>query len=73
MEKEKTKKRFFIARIEKATVLRKVAYNIEALSKTDALKKLDKFEYNYRDTIDTIQEEKWKPQQVIEIFEEKKL
>lgn len=65
----KTKK-FSITRVEKSTVLKRISYEIEALSKTNALKKLDKMEYKLRDTRDEIQEDNWVPQEIIEIIEE---
>jgi len=64
-------KKFFITRVEKSTVLKRVEYEIEALSKTDALKKLNKLEYKSRDTRDEVQEDNWLPQEIIEIIEER--
>lgn len=64
-------KTFFIKRLEKSEVLKRIGYKVSAKNKSAAIKKLNKMQYDSRDTIDEIQEDNWAPQKIIDIIEEK--
>jgi len=63
-------KNFSVIRLEKSVVLKRIGYEILATNKKDAIKKLGEMQYAYRDTIDEVREDYWKPLQILDIQEE---
>jgi hypothetical protein len=63
-------KRFYITRLEESRVLKKVEYEIIAPNKRKAIKQLNRMEYVLRDTADEIQEDDWKPREIISVEED---
>lgn len=62
-------KEFYIIRVEESRVLKRIQYNIIASNKREALQKLNRMEYISRDTMDEIEEDEWKPKEILSIEE----
>ena len=64
-------KLFSIVRLEESTVIKRITYDILAPNKNIAVKKLKNMDYEIRDTVDEIQEDNWKPAEIISIYKHK--
>lgn len=65
-------KSFVITRLEKSTIIRKVEYEICADTKKEALERLGRTEFNYRNSDDDfIEEYNLQPLEIVEISEQK--
>jgi hypothetical protein len=61
-------KMFTITRLEESKVIKKITYEISAKNKKEALDKLQKMEYENRDSVAELQEDDWKPKSILEIL-----
>ena len=59
---------FTITRLEESKVIKKITYEISAKNKKEALDKLQKMEYENRDSVAELQEDDWKPKSILEIL-----
>ncbi len=60
-------KKFYITRLEESKILKKVQYEIIATDKIKAIQNLNCMKYILRDTLDEVQEDCWKPKEIISI------
>lgn len=63
-------KRFYIRRLEESRVLKSIQYQIIAPNRKKAIQRLNRMEYELRDTVDEVQEDDWKPIEIISIEED---
>ena len=59
---------FTITRLEESKVIKKITYEISAKNKKEALDKLQKMEYENRDSVAELQEDDWKHKSILEIL-----
>ncbi|MBU6426797.1 hypothetical protein KGQ27_00980 [Patescibacteria group bacterium] len=59
---------FIVTRLERSEITRKVKYDIIAQNKKEAVKKLEKMDYLYREADDELEENHWKPLKILDVI-----